>query len=276
MIITVGWSDTLSFSDFIVSTRIKASLTFTLKDRLSITDRFSVRSQDVYLTESMFLHDSYDHDRLFTLSDAFDFLNFSDAYTFFHVTGSNVDTIEFTDTYIVGGSYVRQLEETLEFTEDWSVTKGDFTPTIPVNNPPTDPDSNVPNTASPGSAISPVRIAQSFTLGTVLLPAPEWGDVDRWQEKKLMRAARGEFHVKGFRQTFWSQTRQFTYTFKYLTDEQIAKVKTFIAAHIGLPFNIVDHHERTWNVILLNPDSAFSNEQPTGYSVSWTFQWIDS
>lgn len=92
---------------------------------------------------------------------------------------------------------------------------------------------------------------------TLTLPNPKFGDSHTINFKRINRETRGnDLILRG--ESGWLPTELMKWEWDYLKEDEKYKLKAFVARHVGIPINTVDHYGVTHTMILLKPDTEFS------------------
>lgn len=112
----------------------------------------------------------------------------------------------------------------------------------------------------------------TFALGSLVLalPAPEFENVHSVDLYTVRRETRGGDYIS-YRDPIWELTEQFKLGFKSLTKSERLMLKNFLRLTLGQPVNYIDIYGNTWGVIVLNPETEFS-EEVTGFGVNLELQ----
>lgn len=209
-----------------------------------------------------------------------DEIHFTESYAQLRIFAG----IDYTDSVIFADAYTHGMNKKL-FYIDFLFARDTYAPgfddtrvTGPIINPPTTRPVVVdPPTPPLGEAISYAPVHPTVHLsgsGSVDLPAPEFGDSDDYAARRIARPLRDSVHINTFRESFWPVTRILTLTWAHLTDKQAEQLRTFVVANVGQEITLRDYWNRPWSVVILNPDTEFTQSERQGKSVSLTFQWI--
>lgn len=123
---------------------------------------------------------------------------------------------------------------------------------------------------TPPSAVGPTLIHSStvtFTFPyvtptqTVSLPAPEFNNRDVIRIERINRETRGKT-LKTFRYSIWPIIRRLSLSFLGIPPDDAESMKTLLRASVGLEVGYLDFESRQWRGLIINPDTAISQEGP--------------
>lgn len=307
-IFDVSWSDTLGIGDLFATNWIVG----TWSDTLFITEKYTQNHHEELYKDNLHIEESWEvgfvvkhlnfSDTLI-INDTYhrcyepiyqDFLIVRDEFwhgqTFNwvdtlnlveHLDGSRSNTI--SDQLIINESFGFNLNRTLTFSDNLTINEIlapnfiDTRITNPIDNPPTPLTPVVPTPPPLGTPYNFVPVIKTVVfngVGSVTLPAPEFGDSDKQSAKRVQMSVKDSLHTQIFRENYWSTTRQLSMTFAHLTETQKENLKMFVSKNVGVQITIVDYWQRSWNVIILNPNLEITQNERKGYSVTVQFQKV--
>lgn len=103
------------------------------------------------------------------------------------------------------------------------------------------------------------------------LPAPKFGDKDLYATPKIIRNTRGGTN-KNFRAPTWNKYHNVEYSFPLLCEEQYYATLQFLSDSLGQQIKLFDFEGRTWKGIIINPNSALTQNGRFDYSATIQLQ----
>lgn len=104
------------------------------------------------------------------------------------------------------------------------------------------------------------------------LPAPLFGNQEEIQVQRIQRTTRGGTLIT-HRETNWPVVEIHKVAFDGLTEQQREDILTFIDSSLGLPITYRDYENRSWSVIIVNPNGDISqSNRVCGYTWEVWFQ----
>lgn len=104
-----------------------------------------------------------------------------------------------------------------------------------------------------------VQLMSSIFGGDVLvLPNPKLGDAHTINFKRINRTSRGNDLILDVPDANWQPTFLHKYEWEYLKEDEIIRLKGFVARHVGIPVFVTGIYGESWKVIFLRPDLEFS------------------
>jgi hypothetical protein len=171
--------------------------------------------------------------RLHTAADALGFTEDTDG----HVSRDAADTLVFTETVGLNFIRVRAAADTLGLDDFATLFNAD----------PTRPPVTAP------------AIAHAVTLatgaGSVVLPAPEFGNTEALSQTRVSRQSRGGTYIVA-RPPYWPTSDEFTLQFKFVSRAAADRLQDLLARTVGTLVTYTDHEGNSWQVIVTNPESA--------------------
>lgn len=110
--------------------------------------------------------------------------------------------------------------------------------------------------SNPMKSRDDIQLAYSGT--TLLIRNPDEDDTDQVVKKQTVNDTRG-LAVNVFRRNIWSAYRTVTYKFRGLTAAKTDEIKAFLLLSLGRSVGLIDYNDRRWNVYIVNPDDAFTD-----------------
>jgi hypothetical protein len=137
-------------------------------------------------------------------------------------------------------------------------------------------------TPTPPAGVAPTLGDASLTLTypfvtptvTVTLPNADWGDRDRQEFQRVHRNLRGGAVVI-FAEDGWPEQRVLTLDIDGMDETQAGDLLDFLLTSLGAEIGLLDHENRQWRGILLNPEAEITQTQREGsceYAVSLEFE----
>ncbi len=147
-----------------------------------------------------------------------------------------------------------------------------YTPQIVGGNPNITP----PSLTAPTLIIIPqVTFTYPFVTPTmtVLIDAPNFNNRETIRISRISRETRGKT-FKVFRYNgIWPVVDRLAIAIERIDPVAVANLKALLKASVGQLIGFKDHESRQWQGVILNPDSAISQEGPgCQYTVSLTFE----
>lgn len=91
---------------------------------------------------------------------------------------------------------------------------------------------------------------------TVTLPAPAFGDLERYSQQRITQESRGGTLIM-YRDPDWAEDDELAMTFTNLLQEERDAVEDMLDAHLGKEYKYTDHFGQIWKVIITNPETQF-------------------
>lgn len=235
---------------------------------------------DRNLTDTFSVDEIYTHNN-FQAGDLEDVVPFSENYTHTVWRSSSLsDEFFVNDNFDVRWSRTFHLSDSFQINEAYAPGFFDNRVVGPINNPPSmRPVVVVPPTPLLGSPVVYEPVVPGVTLsgsGSVVLPAPEFGDTDSFSAQRILTRLKDSEHVNVFRELYWSQTRIFTLTWAHLTEQQANDVQSFLVENVGTQITLQDYWNRSWSVIVLTPDAPITQDERVGWNITLVFQQVDN
>lgn len=117
----------------------------------------------------------------------------------------------------------------------------------------------------PATAPAPTVIL-STPAGTIVLPAPDFGNTEGLGQTRVQRNTRGGTFVI-YRPAYWPTTDEFDLTFSYLSQAQADRLRALVAASVGRLCTYRDHEGRVWQVVVTNPDLVVTQAGRQNFTV---------
>lgn len=96
---------------------------------------------------------------------------------------------------------------------------------------------------------------------TVELPSPEFNNRDTIRIERITRETRGKT-LKTFRYDMWPIIRRLSLSFLGVPPSDAEAMKDLLLASVGMEVGYLDYESRQWKGLILNPDTAISEEGP--------------
>lgn len=133
-----------------------------------------------------------------------------------------------------------------------------YSPQINPGNPFITPPSSSPPTLTPSQTVTFTYPYVSPTL-TIVLPSPEFNNRDVNRIERITRETRGRT-LRTFRYSIWPKIRRLALSFQGIDLTVANNMKTFLLTSIGKEVGYLDYESRQWKGLIINPDSAISQE----------------
>lgn len=243
----VSTTDLLTLDDSIT---FNAVYHFALADTLSFTDEiYHLRGT---ATDLLQLFDSFTG--VVPLND---FLDLEDMITGVDSTLYG-DTVDLED--VISYNYITQqsLSDTFGFNDSFSGFVFNYTvPAVPIVTP-----------------LPTVVLTSTINLGSVTLPAPEFGDSRTQNYKRINKVTRGDdIIISG--EPNWFPTFLRKYEWTYLSEDKCIALRAFMKNHVGIPVSVLNHYGETMVVVFLRPDAEFSQVGRENRTVTLDMQVVE-
>ena len=125
----------------------------------------------------------------------------------------------------------------------------------------------------------PSGVLLSFGTLSVQLPSPEFGNVNGISQSRIQMNSRGGDLII-YRDPAWPTTETLKYQFKDLSNTKAKNFLAFIDASLGRDITLVDYEGVSWTGIIINPDTAVTQEGQElgvncgGFNVELEFQGV--
>lgn len=96
---------------------------------------------------------------------------------------------------------------------------------------------------------------------TIILPSPEFNNRDVLRIERVTRETRGKT-LRTFRYSIWPKIRRLSLAFLGLAPDVAEDMKALLKASVGLELGYLDYESRQWKGLIINPDTAISQEGP--------------
>jgi hypothetical protein len=148
-----------------------------------------------------------------------------------------------------------------------------YSPQVSPGNPNITPPTTVAPTVVLATQVTFTYPPVSPTL-TVSIDAPNFNNRDTIRISRVSRETRGKT-FRTFRNSSWPVVRRLAIAIERIDPTAVANLKTFINSTIGKQIGYMDHESRHWVGVILNPDSAISQEGPgCQYTLSLNFEGV--
>jgi hypothetical protein len=132
---------------------------------------------------------------------------------------------------------------------------------------------------TPPSVTSPILADATLTLTypyvsptlTVVLRNPDFANKDNLTFNRVNRTTRGGILIV-FADPNWPKVQKLSVQVSALRSPQVADLRTFFALSLGKEVGLLDHENRQWRGIIINPDTPILNPEHGDYSVSFEFE----
>lgn len=134
-------------------------------------------------------------------------------------------------------------------------------------------DGTTPGTSAPALADAILTLTHPFVAPTrtVTLRNPNFHNRDRLGFNRINRESRGGTLVV-FADPSWPKTQTLQIEVSGLTRQQVADLMDFFAASLGQEIGLLDHENRQWRGVILNPDTPFADLGCSDRMVSFEFE----
>ena len=96
---------------------------------------------------------------------------------------------------------------------------------------------------------------------TVTLPTPEFNNRQVLRIERVTRETRGRT-LRTFRYDIWPKIHRLAVSFLGLSPDQLDDFRALVKASVGKEIGYLDYESRQWKGIIINPDTAMSQEGP--------------
>lgn len=193
------------------------------------------------------------------------------------------DHMSLTETIVTTTSREREYEDSIGLFETIQVFLNADCPTC------CDPDeqyhpyigtSSAPNLPTPPSATPPTLTpSHSIVLShpyvsptlTVTLRAPEFGNKDQVENKRVRRPSRGGT-IQIFADPQWPKIYRLQMDFAALSEQLAQDYATFRRQTLGKEIKLVDHESRVWKGVLTEVGTPVNRNRRNGVQVSLSFE----
>lgn len=108
---------------------------------------------------------------------------------------------------------------------------------------------------------------------SVILPAPEFGNQEKYEQTRILRRNRGgELNI--FRDSAWPDPTTISYNFTYLTQEQASQLLDFMRQTLGKQILLHDYEGNLHDVVLITPAAAIDQNGFCKFNTQLEFQEI--
>lgn len=164
------------------------------------------------------------------------------------------------------------LQQAATFVLESSDVLCDYTPFVGAS---TDPNAPTPPSATYDAAVNPVayrlRWTDGMTTDDVALPRPSLGNKDRITGQRFNNETRGGYLVvHGERDAPRVETLVLTFT--RLKPAEVTALRNFMLNHLGKLITYVDHEDRHWSGVIVQPGDSFVEDRRGSFTASFEFQ----
>jgi len=132
---------------------------------------------------------------------------------------------------------------------------------------------------APPVVLAPTLGVTTFTLTypfvsptlTVVLRNPEYANKDDLSFNRVNRQTRGGTLVVFVDQT-WPKTQKLAVEIRWLKPAQVTDLLELFTSSLGKEVGLLDHENRLWRGIIINPDTPVANPGRDDYTVSFEFE----
>lgn len=151
------------------------------------------------------------------------------------------DTLDFEETWTVLNDRDNTVTQTLTFSENFKVVAEEDTCNYQLPNPPT---------------LEHATLTLQYGMTTLVLRNPEFNDSYLQGFVRIQRETRGG-SLKILRDPNWPKTTQLRYSIRNLPDAD--EILDFLQASLGQLITLTDHYNREWSGVILNPQTAVTD-----------------
>lgn len=164
------------------------------------------------------------------------------------------------------------LQQAATFVLESSDVLCDYTPFVGAS---TDPNAPTPPSSTYDAAVNPVayrlRWTDGMTNDDVALPRPSLGNKDRIAGQRFNNETRGGYLVvHGERDAPRVETLVLTFT--RLKPAEVTALRNFMLNHLGKLITYVDHEDRHWSGVIVQPGDSFVEDRRGSFTASFEFQ----
>lgn len=128
------------------------------------------------------------------------------------------------------------------------------------------PDAVIPNIPTNYLAANQTLSVTLNGVGSVILPAPEFGNTESYGQTRIMRETRGGELIV-FRDSIWPDETDLVMKFSYLTQNQVRMLKVFALANLGQRVSFTDFEGNSQFAVITNPEVVITQSGRSNYTV---------
>ena len=118
----------------------------------------------------------------------------------------------------------------------------------------------------------PITHTQVVTLvtpaGSITLPVPDFGDTDDISHYRIQRQSRGGTTII-FRAPLWPTSEDLNFTFSYLSESQVALLRSLVSRSVGRLCLYYDQEGTTWSIVVTTPELVVTQAGRHNYQATF-------
>lgn len=111
----------------------------------------------------------------------------------------------------------------------------------------------------------------SFGATTLILPSPDFENVEKLDFDRINRKTRGGDLIV-FRDPTWSATTTLVYRFSYMTQTKVDSLLRFMRQTLGLTIALTDFEGFIWSGVILTPAGEVAQPGRQNFTAQFEFQ----
>jgi hypothetical protein len=258
-----------------ISDHLATPFSVTILDEFILTEILG-RNIDLDTNDSLVLTEDLTRFR-YTASTTFQIVDYATAAKF---GGAIITEFDINESVVLSSTFVRSvvtntgLGHSLTYFIVSPCTDKEYGPFIGESTVTSDliiPASTVPFIQTTSSTSRFILSYPSIgATDTVILRAPNFGNLDRFSADRVNREIRGGSIVV-FSDPNWPKQQTVSVTFSGLTGLEIEDLQTFIYNHLGEEVHVMDWEGREWIAVIITPNEPATHDGKNNWNIGFEF-----